>query len=134
DRLEQALGARLGRRIVPVAGLTAGGALLTLGVCTREPVWIVTWLALAMGAVGMSEGPFWATAIELGGLRGGSAAGVLNFGGNAGGLLAPVVTPWVGQRYGWAYAVGLGALVCLVAVVLWFGVEPGKPPRDADEV
>ena len=53
-------------RVEPV--LLAG--LLYLGVQAQDPRWIVTWFALALGAVGASEGPFWATAIELGGRRG----------------------------------------------------------------
>ena len=37
----------------------------------------------------MSEGPFWVTAIELGGSQGGVSAALLNTGGNIGGILAP---------------------------------------------
>ena len=106
-----------------MAGMAAGAALLALGVVAREPAWIVTWFALALGAVGLSEGPFWATAVELGGRRGGSSAALFNTGGNAGGMLAPVITPWVGQHVGWGYAVALGGLVCLGGVVLWLGID-----------
>ncbi len=70
----------------------------------------------------MAEGPFWVTAIELGARRGGSAAGLLNTGGNAGGMLAPVLTPWVGQYYGWGYAVALGAIICLLGAFFWLGI------------
>ena len=60
-------------------------------------------LALALAAVGACEAPIWTTAVELGGRRGGTAAGICNTGGNAGGLLAPIVTPlvsnWVSARF-----------------------------------
>ena len=62
------------RKIVPMLGMLAGAVLLIGGVSAREPAWIVTWFALALGAVGMAEGPSWATAIDLGGRRGGSSA------------------------------------------------------------
>jgi len=130
DALERAHGVRWGRRFVPMGGMAAGACLLGLGVWAREPVWIVTWFAMAMAAVGAAEGPFWATAIELGGRRGGSAAGLLNTGGNVGGILAPIVTPWVGQRYGWGGAVALGSLVSLMGVALWFGIDPARKPRE----
>jgi MFS family permease len=133
DGLEHRFGPRRARRIMPMAGLAAGGALLVLGVRATEPSWIATWFALALGAVGMTEAAFWVTAVELGGRRGGSSAALVNTGGNAGGMLAPVVTPWVGQLYGWGPAVGLGALVCLLGVVLWLGIETGwekAPLRD----
>lgn len=123
DVLEHAGSARWGRRIVPMVGMGAGAAFLACGVFARDPAWIVTWFALALGAVGAAEGPFWATAVSLGGRRGGSAAALLNTGGNAGGLLAPVITPWVGQQFGWPWSVGLGSVVCLVGLVLWLGID-----------
>jgi MFS transporter, ACS family, D-galactonate transporter len=124
DRLERTIATPRSRCIVPMAGMTAGALLLTLGAFAQEPAWIVFWFALALGAVGASEGPFWATAVELGGRRGGSSAAFFNTGGNAGGMLAPVITPLIGRQFGWGYAVGVGALVCLVGVVLWFWIDP----------
>ncbi len=123
DRLEEAFGPRRGRKIVPMAGMLSGAGLLILGVLARDPAWIVTWFALALGAVGTAEGAFWVTAIELGRRRGGSSAAILNTGGNAGGMLAPVLTPWIGELCGWGYAVGLGALISLLGVLLWVGIE-----------
>ena len=79
----------------------------------------------------MSEGPFWASAIELGGRRGGSSAALFNTGGNAGGLLAPIITPWVGEQLGWGYAVALGGLICLAGVVLWFWIDLDERPGGA---
>ena len=128
DRLEHARGTSSSRRFVPMVGMSAGAVFLILGVLASEPVWIVACFALALGAVGMSEGPFWASAVELGGRRGGSSAALFNTGGNAGGLLAPVVTPWVGERYGWGYAIALGGLICLVGVVLWFWIDLDERP------
>ena len=127
DRLERASGTIRARRIVPMAGMTVGALLLILGAFAQSPAWIVVWFAMALGAVGAAEGPFWATAVELGGRRGGSAAALFNTGGNAGGLLAPVVTPLVGQFFGWGYAVGLGGVICLLGVVLWFWIDPAEP-------
>lgn len=125
DLLEGFLGVRWGRRIVPMAGMAGGAAFLVLGILTKQPAWIVTWFAFALGAVGAAEGPFWSTSIERGGRWGGSAAALINTGGNAGGILAPIVTPWVGEHYGWPWAVALGSVVCLLGVVLWLGVEAG---------
>jgi MFS family permease len=128
DRLEGIYGARWGRRLVPIGAMTAGALLLGLGVWVREPAWIVMWFSLALCAVGAVEGPYWVTAVELGGRRGGSAAGILNTGGNGGGLLAPIITPWVGERLGWQAAVALGSLVSLLGAVLWFAIDPAKKP------
>jgi MFS family permease len=126
DLVERARGTPRSRRLVPMAGMSAGALLLIVGTLAREPVWIVFWFATALAAVGAAEGPFWATAVELGGRRSGSSAALFNTGGNAGGMLAPVLTPWVGQHFGWGYAVGLGGLICLIGVALWFWIEPGE--------
>jgi ACS family glucarate transporter-like MFS transporter len=131
DRLERRIGTPRSRGIVPAAGMTAGALLLALGASSVEPAWIVFWFALALGAVGASEGPFWATAVELGGRRGGSSAAFFNTGGNAGGMLAPLLTPLIGRHFGWGCAVGVGGVVCLAGVALWFWIDPGERPGEA---
>ncbi|MFO0889715.1 MAG: MFS transporter [Isosphaeraceae bacterium] len=130
DRLEHSSADPSRRKVVPMIGMAAGAALLFAGVFAQEPAWIVAWFALALGAVGMAEGPSWATAIELGGRRGGSSAALFNTGGNAGGILAPIITPAVGNLLGWPYAVALGALVCLGGLVLWFWIDPRAKSYD----
>lgn len=127
DRVERAVGLPWGRRIVPMAGLFGGAVFLGCGLLTVDPNWSVTWFALALASVGAVEGPFWASAVELGGTRGGSAAALLNTGGNGAGLIAPIVTPWVGALFGWSAAVALGGGVCLVGVVLWLGIRIEPP-------
>jgi MFS family permease len=124
DRLVQAYGYRWGRALVPVGGMLASGGMLCLGLQATEPIWIVVCFSLALGAVGATEGPFWMTAVELGSGRGGTAAGILNTGGNAGGLLAPVVTPWVAKRFGWPLAISLASAVCLIGAMLWLWIDP----------
>jgi MFS family permease len=124
DLAMRRFGYRLGRALVPVAGMLASAGLLLLGIAAQEPEWVVVWFSLAMAAVGASEGPFWATAIDLGGRRGATSAGIFNTGGNAGGILSPVVTPLVGDSFGWNWAIGLASAVCLGGVTLWFWIDP----------
>ena len=130
DRMELAYGSRRGRKVMPVFGMITGAVLLTIGIFAKDPAWIVTWFSLALGAVGTTEGAFWVTAIELGGRRGGSSAAIFNTGGNAGGMLAPVLTPWIGQLFGWGYAVGLGALICMLGVLFWLGIEIAEGSKE----
>jgi MFS family permease len=124
DGLVRLYGYRRGRVLVPVVGLLAGAAFLGLGVLAKQPEWIVAWFSLALGAAGAVEAPTWTTALELGGRRGGTAAGICNTGGNAGGMIAPVVTPWVAARLGWPPAIALASLVCLLGAGLWLCVDP----------
>ena len=47
----------------------------------------------------------------------------MNTGGNGFGMLAPVVTPWLGKAYGWTTAIVVACCVCAVGGVLWFGIR-----------
>jgi MFS transporter, ACS family, D-galactonate transporter len=133
-QLEEVCGRIRGRILVASTGLTAGAVLLVLGVLAEDKAAIVTWLGLALFAVGATEAPIWTTAVELGGRRGGTAAAICNTGGNAGGLLAPVITPWVStlisahfgltEQAGWQWGIGLGALIGLLGASLLWWVTP----------
>jgi MFS family permease len=142
DAMVGLLGFRRGRKFVPVLGMTVGAAMLYVGVKASTPAWIVLWFSLALGAIGATEGPFWSTAVELGGRRGGTAGGLFNTGGNIGGLLAPLLTPWVAQYFqsepwvqqlfgnSWRMSLYLGSLVCFLGVVLWIWIDPGQIQED----
>jgi MFS family permease len=134
DRLQGMTGSRKSAALVPALGLCAGGILLVLGVLAQETVWIVTLLALALAAVGATEAPVWTMAVELGRRHGGTAAAICNTGGNGGGLLAPIITPFVGgwvsrqfavsDQIGWQWAIGLGSGIAVLGAVLWFWITP----------
>jgi MFS family permease len=130
-RLSLGFGVRRGRALVSGGGMIASAFLLGLGVMAREPVWIVTWFALAHATLGASEGPFWATAVDIGGSKGGTAAAICNTGGNLGGLLAPVVTPWVSSHLGWPWGIGLGGVICFLGALCWRGIDPAPQDRNS---
>lgn len=48
----------------------------------------------------------------------------MNTGGNAVGLLAPVVTPWIGAQIGWHAGLVVAAVACWIAALAWLGVRP----------
>lgn len=129
-RFLQAFGPRRGRAIMPVWGMSTAAILLIMGLLTRDPILVLICFSLAMAAVGSTEGPFWATAIALGGKRGGTSAAIFNTGGNLGGLLAPVVTPWLSDHVGWQGGFGLASLVALAGAALWCGIDPAERHED----
>jgi ACS family glucarate transporter-like MFS transporter len=133
DRLLRAWGYRWGRAAVPVAGMLLSAALLGLGLTLDDPFALVVCFAVALAAGGACEGPCWATVIDLGGRRAGTAAGIFNTGGNIGGLLAPVVTPWVSGLFGWQWGLALGAVACLLGVSLWLGIDPNERPSGEED-
>jgi sugar phosphate permease len=127
--LAQARGVRLGRALVSGGGMAISAILLGCGVLAQNPIWIVLWFTLAHAAMGASEGPFWATAVDIGGDKGGTSAAICNTGGNLGGLLAPVVTPWIGIHLGWPWAIGVGGVICFLGALCWCGIDPARARR-----
>jgi MFS family permease len=124
DRIAQGRGHRFARTTVVVGGMLLGAMLLFGGVLSSSVGWIVICFALAMAAVGATEGPSWATAIELGRKHGATAAGIFNTGGNAGGVVAPIITPLVSNYLGWGAGIALGGVVCLAGATLWWWIDP----------
>src|SRR5690349_16447961 len=113
-----------GGTLVPRVSMLGSSGLLLLGILARDSFWIVLWFTLSLGVLGLCEGVFWTTAVEAGGPRGGTAAAIMNTGGNGIGLLAPILTPWVSAKMGWTWGISLGALVALLGAACWWWIVP----------
>lgn len=134
DRIQAACGHGKCRVVVPILGMTAGALFLWLGLMVQGIDAIVACLALALAGVGACEATVWTTAVELGGRQGGTAAAICNTGGNLGGLIAPVLTPFlsheiiaffaISTQAGWRCAIALGGLVCFSGAILWLWIDP----------
>ena len=123
DRLVARLGVKNGRRLVPALGLTAAGILLVAAINVPAPVPMVVLLFLTLGFAAATDGPYWVSAGDLGGKHVGAAAGILNTGGNVGGFLAPIMTPFAAARLGWSWALYAGSLVVVIGAVLWLFID-----------
>jgi predicted MFS family arabinose efflux permease len=130
DRAVIRFGPRPGLAAVPVGGLLLGAAATCAGLLTASPNLIFLSIAVAMAAVGSVEGAYWTAAVRIGGTRGGTAAAILNTGGNAVGLLAPVVSPALGKTYGWNAVLVLASVVCVFGAAMWWGVTATGDPDD----
>lgn len=131
DGLTRRHGPKIGRRVVPMIGLTMGALLLYFGVFTSDIGAAAVLLALAVGFASLCEGPFWAMAIDIGGQQVGAAGGIMNAGGNVGGFLSPVLTPFVAKYFGWSWGLCAGSgMVILGAVASWFVDVPAVPLND----
>jgi MFS family permease len=123
DRLVLRWGPKMGRRVVAMVGLTLGAALLCVGINLTGSVATVAALCLSFGFASSSDGPYWATAISLGGRRVGAACGILNTGGNLGGV-APYIAPLIAAHAGWTWGLYTASIVLMTAVLLWFFIDP----------
>jgi sugar phosphate permease len=59
----------------------------------------------------------------------GAAAGVLNTGGNAGGILCQPVVALLSSAGGWEAAFATGAVLAVIAGVLWLLVDTDPVPE-----
>jgi MFS family permease len=126
DRAAARLGPRRGRALVPMAGLLVSAVVLGAGLLSGDPTAMLVCFAVSMATAGASEGAFWTTAIALGGRLGGTSAAVLNTGGNAGGLLAPIVTPLFSHYFGWKAGIALACVPCVVGAALWLWIDASE--------
>jgi len=111
--------------------MIASAALLGWEVATK-PMWTCLF-SLALGAVGVSETPFWVTAVEL---AANAAARRLHrqYRRTCRGTLAPAVTPWsVHTSVG--LGIGLGGVICLLGAICWLGlIRVTEPAHQKNQV
>lgn len=125
------------RRVFPLCSLVfmvCSALSLATGALRREsgPTEIVIWFTLACAFIGMAEGPFWTTAARLGGKFAATSGGVVNTGGNLGGLIAIPLSAFIASEtavegdpaHGWTVALVTSSIVIGVGGLLWLAVDP----------
>ena len=122
DRLTRRYGPQIGRRLVPMAGLSLG-AMLTYIATASAGFTAVVCLSLAFGLAACCEGPFWATVTEMAGEHVGGASSILNAGAQVGGFFAPVLTPLIASRWGWSWGLYAGSLIAVSGVIAVYFVN-----------
>jgi ACS family glucarate transporter-like MFS transporter len=129
DRAAYYFGRKAGFRLVGMGGLGLSAVFLYLGTNVEGTTSTVALMALALGCSGCSDATFWAATIEVAGEEVGSACGILNTGGNIGGLIAPVTTPLIAARLGWSWGLYFGSGIAVIGLLTWLGVDPTRPIR-----
>jgi ACS family glucarate transporter-like MFS transporter len=122
DRLTIRCGPQFGRRVVPIGGLTLAAILMYGGTITSG-LPAVACFSLAFGFAACCEGPFWATVTQMAGDRLGRASSILNTGAQVGGVLAPIATPWIAARAGWASGLHAGGFAALSAAAAIYFIK-----------
>jgi ACS family glucarate transporter-like MFS transporter len=125
DRLVQGrLGPVWGRRLVPIVGMGGAGVFISIGAHTTEAWLAALSLAVATALVLSVESPFWTTVAGLAGERSGTGGGIMNTGCNIGGVISPMLTPMLGEMFGWEPALHLAAGLSALAALAWFRITP----------
>jgi len=132
DRVPSSFSPRMRRALVPVLGMIASGLMFELGLLGPNAKFTLVAFGFAAALVGACEGAFWTTVVELGGRYGGTTAGLMNMGGNAGGTLSPYVTPLMGSIFagyygsdlGWRLSLAIAGGIGVAGAALWWGIDP----------
>lgn len=129
DRAVERFGCRWGYRIVPLISLPMVAVLLLVTSSVTTPWSAVFALTAAFAGVEVNEGAYWAATMRVARADTGAAAGVLNTGGNAGGILCQPVVALLTAEGGWEAAFATGAVLAIIAGVLWLLVDTDPVPE-----
>jgi sugar phosphate permease len=123
DGMVKRLGTQWGYRVVPLISLPIVAILLLWTVSVAAPWLAVLGLAGAFGAVEINEGAYWAATMRIARADTGAATGVLNTGGNLGGIICQPVVAALSSAGSWRLAFATGAVLAIAAAVMWLLVN-----------
>ena len=133
DKLQKRYGVKWGHRIPIIIGLIPSAAFLMFGSITENPYLAVLSLSLCYGFIELTEGSFWST-ISFVSKTPQAAGGILNTGGNLGGVLATPLIPimvaqfdgLMGEQVAWVIALNSGGVFALLGVFFFLQVKFGE--------
>ena len=125
--LGERYGVRRGLRVLPLLSLPAAGLLQWAAVDAANPYLAVVALALCFAAVELNEGPYWAAIMHVGRSDSMAASGLLNTGGNLGGLICTPIVAYLSGHQAWTPAFLIGTGFAAVSAALWLVVDPSRP-------
>ena len=125
------LGARWGFRIIPLIVLPLSAALLLVAARVEDPYVAVAALAGCFGCVQMTEASFWGATFWAARERASAATGVLNMGGNLGGIIGTPIVAHLAQAQNWPGALATGVAFALASAALWLFIDVERRPTGA---
>jgi ACS family glucarate transporter-like MFS transporter len=119
-------GVRRGLRLIPLVCLPVSGVLLLAAASAANAYLAVAALALCFACQQANEGPYWAAIMHCAPADTMAAGGVINTGGNLGGLIAAPVAAYFSGLGLWTPAFVIGAALAAVAAATWLLVDPSR--------
>lgn len=126
DRLCRRIGLRWGCRWPVVVGMLVSGSLLIFGTLSSQPQLAVAAFVICFFFNQLTEAPYWATTIAIGGEHAGAAGGVMNTGANVMGVINAMLVPFTAQALGWEFAMAMGGIFAFVGAGLMLMVRADR--------
>lgn len=119
-------GDRWGFRLIPLCALPLAGVLLMVVVGVANPYLAVLALALCFACVELTEGSYWGGAIKV--ARGDSmtVCGIMNTGGNFGGIIGIPIVAHLSGLGSWHLAFLIGTMSAIASAVAWLGIDAAQ--------
>ena len=127
DALVRRFGSRWGFRLAPLVSLPLAGVLLLVAIWIPNAYAGVVAMMLAFAAVEITEGAYWAGTMNIATADTMAATGVLNTGGNLGGIIGIPIVAYLSGHGAWGTAFFIGFLCALFAALVWLGVDTSRP-------
>ena len=132
DRVTKTKGPRIGRCGIAVVGIAGAAIFLALGTQVESAKLASVFLAGGAGALYLSQSSFWAVTAEIAGPSSGTVSGLMNMGGQLGGAITAIASPWIAREFGWTASFMTAAGLCAVASMLWLFVDPSRRLFEAE--
>ncbi len=129
DRLTQRFGPRVGRCLFASAAVTVAAVFIAIGPTIVDARLAAVILAGGAGTLYLAQSSFWSASADIAGPSAGAVSGVMNMGAQIGGFTTTILTPWIGDHFGWSASFFTAAGLCLVAAVAWAAVRPDREIR-----
>ncbi|MBW2161500.1 MAG: hypothetical protein JRH14_16290 [Deltaproteobacteria bacterium] len=86
-------------------------------------------MSVCFACTQFTEGAYWSATTFVARRYAAGATGVLNTGGNLGGVISTPLIPILVHYFGWHAALGTGSLFALLGAALWMFVRVDRPNR-----
>jgi len=126
DYAVRRMGVRRGYHIVPMISLPLAGLLMLVAIHVDSAIASVAALAFAFAGAEIADGPYWAATTQVARADTMAATGVLNTGGNVGGLIALPIIGYLADHGAWNTAFIIGTGFAVVAAATWLLVDPTR--------
>jgi len=124
DRLSVRLGRRKGRCAIAGIGMTGAAIFVALATQVADARVAALVLAAGSGALYLAQSAFWTLSADLGKASAGSVSGVMNMGGQLGGVAVGIVSPIVAEHFGWSASFLFTAALALAGAAAWLFIDP----------
>jgi ACS family glucarate transporter-like MFS transporter len=132
DWCAERLGPRWGYRLLPMVSLPLVAVMLLVTTQVSTAYGAVAALVVTFGLVELNEGAYWATTMRVSRTDTAAAAGVLNTGGNVGGIVCQPIVAYLSASGAWNVAFITGTVFAVCAALLWLGIDPARTGPSAE--